>query len=212
MRTLLVASGVLGVALAVVSLEIVVRPETLDRAEVALLPQEESQYAVSEENKDGETPVVKGVDPKQYFSVAQLESKGASLEMGNRHSALFQHASVQPERDGFLVVTFPFLWNGEKIGQVSRVIPTESMSAGRLFSLVRAKIDGALPKNLNAKVSLSEPQNTVGKANFYLNDTITFPDTVFMVARSDRKVLAFQYQRSYHDALMKSNIFPLFFQ
>lgn len=179
-------------------------------------PKEEQSYAApSEENgeKTGEEWSVLGtISPKEHFAVGQLEEKGVILRRGKEYPALFQHASIQAERDGFLVITFPFIWNGEEIGQVSRILPTESMSAGRLFSLVRSKLETSVSKVQNTNLSLSDPQSTVAKANFYLNDTITFPDTVFMVARSDRKVLAFQYQRSYHDALMKSDIFPLFFQ
>ena len=114
-----------------------VRPGTFDRAGSSGAPKEEQSYAApSEEN--GEKTEKNGVSWEQYLPKNTLllvnsEEKGVILRRGERIPRSFQHASIQAERDGFLVITFPFIWNGEEIGQMSRILPTESMSAGRLF-------------------------------------------------------------------------------
>jgi hypothetical protein len=86
------------------------------------------------------------------------------------------------------------------------------MSSGRLLALVRSKLETITTTNQEggAGVWLTSPLRTIGEANFYLNDKIRFPDTVFLVSRENGKVLAFQYSSQYHEQVKK--YVSLFFQ
>lgn len=199
MHRIAIALSLLGIAAFFVSLEILLRPESISPANHVV------------EEKEKESPSLKKkaekMKPESYFNTKALTEKGISLQKGQQNYALFRQASVGPA-DSFLIITFPFIEKGETIGTVSRILATKEMSSGRLMALVRDKLQKSISQK--SKITLSEPQKSIGEANFYLNETENFPDTVFLIVRQGKKVLAFRYPKSYHDRA-KNNI-PLFFE
>jgi len=201
MHRIAIALSLLGIAAFFVSLEILIRPESISPA----------NHITEEKEIEGETPPLKKkaekMKPQSYFNTKALAEKGISLEKGQQNHALFRQASVGPA-DPFLIITFPFTEKGEAIGTVSRILATKEMSSGRLMALTRDKLQKSISKK--SEIHLSSPQKQIGEANFYLNETENFPDTVFLIVRQGKKVLAFRYPKSYHDQA-KNNI-PLFFE
>jgi hypothetical protein len=205
-----IALALLGIAGFFVSTEILLRPEIFQPAEKPV-PEEEMPTPVQElETQETEIQVDSTPRADTFFSPALLREAGVDLYQARYSLALFQHAPIIAERDSFFLATFSFQIDGKPIGTVSRVIPTSEVSAGRLLSLVRQKLGSVIPEEKKQTLFLSDALNTVMEANFYLNDRESFPNTIFLVARSDRKVLAFQYPTEYHESVKK--IIPLFYQ
>ncbi len=153
---------------------------------------------------------VTNVRPEDYFEIEKLVAQNITLQEGNLSKAVFRHAELQDYVDPFYLVTFLIKENDKTIGTVSRIIPTEEMSAGRLLSLVRKKLFSSISPDDSSLITLSESLNTRGEANFYLNDAKNFPNMIFLVTRSGTKVLALQFSREYNDRV--AQILPLFFQ
>lgn len=148
--------------------------------------------------------------PGQYFNVAALQKQNIVLKGGMTSNAIFRHAQLNKEIDPFQLVTFLFESDGKTIGVVSRVLPTEEMSTGRLLSLVRKKLYTSIASEDSGIITLSDSLNTRGEANFYLNDKKNFSDMVFLVTRSNSKVLALQFPEEYNTVV--EQILPLFFE
>lgn len=148
--------------------------------------------------------------PGQYFNVAALQKQNIILKGGMSSNAIFRHAQLNKDIDPFQLATFLFEANGKTIGAVSRVLPTEEMSTGRLLSLVRKKLYTSIASEDSGIITLSDSLNTRGEANFYLNDKKNFSNMVFLVTRSNSKVLALQFPEEYNTLV--AQILPLFFE
>ena len=207
-------AALLGVALFFVALEIGVKWKSI-------LPAQSMPPVVAENEKKQTPPsrissvslstIEKKIEAKDFFDTQALSSAGISLKNGRYALALFQHAPVIASKDSFYLVSFTIQKDGKTIGTVSRILPTEKMSAARLFLLVRQKLETVVSGKKTKKFYVSDYYNTVGEANFYLNDKENFPNTVFLITRSKTKVLAFQFNDKY-DESVKKNLIPLFFQ
>ncbi len=207
------ALALLGIAGFFVSAEILLHPEIFKVAENKTHTErthDNSPNTLVTSNTNEENTKEKIPLSDELFSVQKLQESNITLSQGRYSHALFQHAPITPSRDSFSLVTFAFQIDGKPIGTVSRILPVNNVSAGRLLSLVRQKLQSIISPEDKDHLSLSQSLNTVGDANFYLNDRKSFPTTIFLVARSNTKVLAFQYLSSYHESV-KKNI-PLFFQ
>lgn len=205
-----IALALLGIAGFFVSAEILLRPEIFQPAEKPV--PEEKMSDTTQRPKPQETEVqIEGTPRAEtYFSPSLLRESRVDLYQPRYSLALFQHAPIIAERDSFYLATFSFKIDGKPIGSVSRIIPTYEVSAGRLLSLVRQKLESVIPPEKKDSLFLSDPLSTVMEANFYLNDRKSFPNTIFLIARSERKVLAFQYPTEYHELV--KNIIHLFYQ
>ncbi len=179
------------------------------REEAKIIPNSNTADISDAEATSAPLPVV-SIRAEDYFDVDALTEKNITLRDGILSNAVFRHAELQEFVDPFYLVTFLFQDNGETIGTISRILPTEEMSAGRLLSLVRKKLFTSIPQEEASLINLSESLNTRGEANFYLNDNKNFPNMVFLVTRSGTKVLALQFPREYNDRV--SQLLPLFFQ
>ncbi len=201
------ALALLGIAGFFVSAEVLLHPEIFDSAQ-----QFQDDKKVSDESSDDAKKDVKEdvPDAKNLFALSKLRESGVTLTQGRYSLALFQHAPIISTRDSFYLATFAFQIDGKPIGTVSRVLPTYDVSAGRLLSLVRQKLQSIIPHSQKNQLFLSEALKTIGEANFYLNDRVSFPKTIFLVTRSKTKVLAFQYPTEYHELV--KNYIPLFFE
>jgi hypothetical protein len=228
MRRLAIAIFLLGIAAGIVSLETIQRPYIFESAAiVSAQPVDKTGATPIEPVVENPTPAPpkdavttqsqvitasQMVDATTYFNADLLNEQTVTIGEGRYASSLFRHTSVNPNRDSFSLIIFPFSIDGRQIGTVSRILPTEEMSSGRLLALVRSKLETITTTNQEggAGVWLTSPLRTIGEANFYLNDKIRFPDTVFLVSRENGKVLAFQYSSQYHEQVKK--YVSLFFQ
>ena len=214
MGRLVVGIFLLGIASGVVAFEVYLNQDMFEKAvplqqEPRIIPNANTPPA--EQPEAPSAPLSESqVRPQDHFDLDALAKQGIVLKDGIVSTAIFRHAQLEEFVDPFYLVTFLFEDNGETIGTVSRVVPTEEMSDGRLLSLVRKKLFNAIPQEESSLINLSESLNTRGEANFYLNDNRNFPNIVFLVTRSGTKVLAMQFPREYNDRV--AQILPLFFE
>ena len=215
MSRFVIALALIGIAGAFVSAEIILRPELFDKVKMGTdIAKVVPEIVTSSKNSPSPLPTKKEEEkpiPNEYFAISLLKKEGITFSQPRYSLALFQHVPIVAKRDSFYLPTFSFQINEKPIGTVSRIMPVHTISAGRLMSLVQEKLRLILPTEKNDKLSLSDSLKTIGKANFYLNDRESFPNTIFLVTRSDTKVLAFQYPSEYHETVIKKLI-PLFFQ
>ncbi len=212
MGRLVVGIFLLGIVSGVVALEILLNQDMFKKAvplkeEAIILPNANTPTTPTESAARDQ---VLAILPEDHFDMEKLAKQNVTLRDGIVSKAIFRHAQLEEYVDPFYLVTFLFEQNGEMIGTVSRVLPTEEMSAGRLLSLVRKKLFTSIPQEEASLLSLSESLNTRGEANFYLNDNKNFPNMIFLVTRSGTKVLALQFAREYNDRV--AQILPLFFE
>jgi hypothetical protein len=210
MPRLAVAFLLLGIVSFFISIEILLRPEIFQPVEPVEEVSQKRSFTEKESTVKNPLNREEVLNPEVYFDLSSLERENITLHKGKISLALFQHAPIVVERDSFYLATFVFHVDKNPIGTVSRVIPTYNTNSGRLLSLVRQKLRSVIPLDEQGHLMLSRPLNTIGEANFYLNDQGNFPNTIFLVTRSEAKVLAFQYPSEYH-SLVKKNI-PLFFR
>ncbi len=195
-----IAISLLGISAIFVSFEIFLRPEIFDNTA--------PEFHYSSNSSETEVSEPKAND---FFETGILDLNGLPLSTGFYGTAIFRLAPIT-ENDDFVVVSFPFGHNTSAHGIVTRIVPKREMSSGRLFSLVRDKLSESIPPEDRGMINITPPLVSIvgAKANFYIDDKKTFPNTTFLVIRGDKKVLAFEYERQYHEAV--KNSIPLFLQ
>lgn len=196
MNRLAIAISLLGISAIFVSFEILLRPEIFN---------EVSPDESFSDNTDAQENSLLAPQPHDFFDTEILNINGFPLASGFYGTALFRLAEVS-EDDNFVVISFPFGKRDSIHGIVTRILPKHEMSSGRLFSLIRDKIEKSIPPEDQEKISITPPLASIpgANANFYIDNQKTFPGTTFLVLRGNKKVLAFEYERKYHDAVKNS--------
>jgi len=190
MKTVFVFFVFLGIFAALIFLKIWRYPDIFEKAPA-------STFSQKKDEKKEKDLIPSAAD---FFDEKLLRVNDILLSDGFFDAAVMRHAPISPA-DDFFAVTFSFEQKDNFHGSVSRFLPKKEMSTGRLFSIIRQK----LSRNIGDQMTISPPLSSIPgvAANFYLNDKKNFPDTIFLVVRSQKKVLAFQYKKKYHDAVKK---------
>ena len=197
-----------------------VRPwNLLIEAEVVGASQEEEQsYLCSfqrkwrKDRKRMELMLRNNISQKElHFAVGQLEEKELCTKRRIRGKRLFSTRYSNRTMDGFRrSFTFPFIWNGE-IGQLGRILPPNPWV---LVDCGSRSIKFPKPDNTRSSrmpISPFWPWVPLQKQNFYLNDTIPFPDTVFRGGAPTEKCLPFGIKEATMTPTWNRTFFPLFF-
>lgn len=207
MQRLSALIGLVIIAALFVGMEIVLKPDIWENT----TPMAASQFQFGEEKTNAIAAPeemrnnTSAISPVNHFNMAKLTEGNILLDRGDTPLTLFE-TEISPSQDDFFLASFIFTLQDKEVGKITRIVPSNTMSAGRLMSVVREKIKQDISEN--EQFSLSEPLNTIGEANFYFNNQEE-PDSVFLVTRDEAKVLAIEYPKEYHDSVKK--IIPLFF-
>jgi hypothetical protein len=202
---LLVGISLLILAGFFVTLELLVRPEVLTATkDPATLKTDDQNTTITIEplpTKDTEDEEeLPTVDTGYFFpNITQLKARDITLEEGHRTGSLFHHVAFDPDNDPFITHTWQILLNGERIGTVSHITTKNTISVPTAFLQLQRFMQDAITQQNNPQISVSELYTTRGEANFYLNDPVDFPKTVFMLVRNGEKILAFSYAKKYHE-------------